>query len=90
MSNTNHNEPRILKMSDVMTKEAYKGLTAAERRLLLKVEQAKEYSGLRRYPTTCGAVFNRIPDEWWDKYSAKHIGEVAALLNAAYGDGKNA
>ena len=87
--NNNSNGARILKMRDVMSVEAYEGLTPAERRRLLKVEQAKEYSGWRRYPSTCEAVFDRIPPEWWDKYSAQHIGEVAALLEAAYDDGKN-
>lgn len=88
--NTDSNGTRILKMRDVMSAEAYEGLTPAERRKLLKVEQAKEYSGLRRYPSTCAAVFDRIPSEWWDKYNAQHIGEVAALLKTAYDDGKNA
>ncbi len=79
-----------LKMKDVFTAEGYKALTAEERRRILKYEQAKEYSGLRCYPDTCAAVFERIPDEWLDIYSAKHIGEVAKLLYDAYGDGKNA
>ena len=87
---TNNNSVRILKMRDIMTAEAYEGLTPAERRKLLKMEQAKEYSGLRRYPSTCSAVFERIPSEWWDKYSVQHIGEVAALIKTAYDDGKNA
>jgi hypothetical protein len=77
-----------LKMADVLTAEAYKTLPAAERRQALKVEQAKEYSGLRRYPTTCARVMERIPAEWWDKYSAEHIGNVMALLKQAYDDGK--
>ena len=77
-----------LKMADVLTAEAYKTLTAAERRQVLKVEQAKEYSGLRRHPTTCARVMERIPAEWWDKYSAEHIGELIALLKQAYDDGK--
>lgn len=79
---------RILRMHDVLTEEAFKGLTASQRRMLLKGEQAREYSGLRAYPTTCSRVFARIPDEWWDMYSAKHIGEVAKLLKAAYDDGR--
>ena len=79
-----------LTMKDVFTREAYKSLTAAERRAILKYEQAKEHSGLRQYSDTCAAVFARIPDEWWDKYSAQHIGEVARMLYDAYGDGKNA
>lgn len=79
-----------LKMSDVFTKEGYNALTAAERRFYLKVEQAKEYSGLRNYPSTCSAVFDKIPSEYWHKYSAKEIGEFAKLLYEAYSDGKNA
>ena len=77
-----------LKMRDPLTREAYESLTAAERRLQLKVEQAKEYSGWRRFPGTCGALLEYIPDDWWDKYSAEHIGEVMQMLKAAYDDGR--
>lgn len=79
-----------LTMKDIFTREAYESLTAEERRFYLKVEQAKEYSGLRKFPDTCAAVFARIPEEWWSKYSAQHIGETARLLYEAYSDGKNA
>lgn len=79
-----------LKMSEIFTKEAYEGMSADERRAALKVEQAKEYSGLRKFPSTCSAVFARIPAEYWDKYSAREIGEFANLLYEAYCDGKNA
>lgn len=78
---------RRLRMSDVLTREAYESLTAEERRSVLKVEQAKEYSGWRQYPTTMSKLIDRIPDEWWEKYSAQHIGEVMALLGRAYADG---
>lgn len=78
---------RRLKMRDALTREAYESLTAEERRYILKVEQAKEYSGWRRYPTTMSKLVERVPDEWWDKYNAEHIGEVMALLKAAYDDG---
>lgn len=80
---------RQLKTREVLTREAYEGLTAQERRDLLKVEQAKEYSGWRQYPTTMSKLIDRIPDDWWEKYSAQHIGEVMALLKIAYDDGKN-
>ena len=79
-----------LRMKDVFTSEAYKCLTAEERRTQLKIEQAKEYSGWRRYQTTCDALLDRVPTEWWDKYPAEHIGEVMRLLKEAYDDGKNA
>lgn len=78
-----------LLMKDVINSALYNDLTAAERRSILKCEQAKEYSGLRRYPTTCERVFARIPNEWWGKYSAREIGEFAAMLKTAYDDGKN-
>ena len=77
-----------LKMKDVITRGGYECLTAEERRAQLKVEQAKEYSGLRRYPGTCSAVLDRIPAEWWSKYSAEHIGEVMRMLKAAYDDAR--
>lgn len=78
-----------LRMKDVFTREAYEGLTAEERRRQLKIEQAKECSGLRSYPDTCAAVLDRIPAEWWDKYNAEHIGQVMQLIKEAYDDGKN-
>lgn len=78
-----------LKMRDVLTREGYECLTAAERRAQLKVEQAKECSGLRCNPGTCSAVLDRIPADWWDKYNAEHIGEVMRMLKAAYDDGRN-
>lgn len=80
---------RKLRASEVFTPAA-KDLTAEERRRILKYEQACEYSGWRRYPTTMHALSDRIPDEWWDVYSAQHIGEVMALLQKAYSEGKNA
>lgn len=80
---------RQLKAKDIFTAEA-KDLKAEERIAMLKWEQAKEYSDLRAYPSTCEAVFDRIPEEWMDIYSTKHIGEVAKLLKAAYDDGKQA
>lgn len=81
------NEKRM-KMRDVLNPIAWKELNATERRALLKAEQAKECSGLRRYPSTCSAVLDRIPAEWWSKYSAEHIGEVMRLLKTAYDDGR--
>lgn len=77
-----------LKMRETLNPSACEDTTAEERRLMLKVEQAKEISGLRRYPSTCSAVLDRIPAEWWSKYSAEHIGEVMQLLKAAYDDGR--
>lgn len=77
-----------LKASDVFTREAYEGLTPAERRRELKMQQAAEYSGCRRYPTTMSRLTERIPADWWDIYTAQHIGEVMALLKTAFDDGK--
>lgn len=78
-----------LTMQKTLTREAYETLTAEERRGVLKVEQAKEYSGLRAYPATCRRVMERIPEDWWGKYTAEHIGQVMRLLHQAYSDGKN-
>ena len=78
-----------LRMKDVFTREAYDGLTAEERRHQLKIEQAKECSGLRRYPTTCAAVLDRIPAEWLFYYTAYLIVQVMQLIKDAYDDGKN-
>lgn len=79
---------RTLRAKDVFTKEAYEALTAEERRAMLKWEQAKEYSGLRQYPTTCSRVFERFPPDAVERYTARQLGEIAKLLNQAYEDGK--
>ena len=62
-------------------------LSPEERCMLLKGEMAKDYSGWRRYPTTCEKLMDRIPSEWWDNYSARHIGEVMRLLEKTYSEG---
>ena len=83
-----NNTPRKLKMRDIFCRDAWRYLTAAERRRQLKIEQASEYSGLRAYGHTCSRLLARIPAAWWDKYSAEHIGAVMRLLYDAYGDGR--
>ena len=81
---------RKLAMPDVFTREAYgpNGLTAEERRRLLKLEQAKEISGWRQYPSTCEAIFKNILDAgMFDRYGAMQLGEIAALLKKVYDKG---
>lgn len=81
---------RKLSMSDVFTREAYgpNGLTAEERRRWLKLEQAKEISGWRQYPSTCDAIFQNILEAgMFDRYSAMQLGEIAALLKKVYDKG---
>lgn len=80
--------PKKLDMKTIFTADAYAALTASERRRILKYEQAAEYSGWRAYPATCEAIMARIPAAWWSKYSAQHIGDIAALLKVAYDDGR--
>lgn len=62
-------------------------LTAKERAAIVKWERAKEFSGWRAYPSTCAAIFDRIPTEWLDKYTDQQLGEIAKLLKSAYDDG---
>lgn len=62
-------------------------LDAEERRRNLKLEQAKEYSGWRQYPSTCADIFANIPDEMFDKYTAAQLGEIAAMLKQVYDKG---
>lgn len=69
-----------------LTSEA-EDLPLEDRVSILKCERAKDYSGWRRYPTTCDRLLDRIPSEWWGKYSARHIGEVMRLLERAYSEG---
>lgn len=78
---------RKLKAKDIFTPEAYEGLTPEERRRELKIQQACEYSGWRRYPGTMAKLVEHIPSDWWDTRTAQDIGEVMALLKQAYDDG---
>jgi hypothetical protein len=73
-----------LKMKDVFTREAYECLTASHRRLLLKVERAKKYSKWGKYPTTCEAIMQHLPDDIWERYTAKQIGEIMDIANDAF------
>lgn len=54
-----------------------------------KLKKAMEYSGWRRYPSTCEAIFANIPADWYDRYTAKQLGEIAALLKTVYDKGRN-
>lgn len=76
-----------LKAKKIFTREAYEALTAEERRKELKKQQAAEYSGWRRYPTTISQLMARIPADWWTTKTAQDIGEVMAMLKAAFDDG---
>lgn len=73
-----------LKMRDVINKETYQELTPEERRHILKREQAAEYSGWARYPDTCRAIMAHLPDDIWDRYTAKQIGEIMQIAHNAY------
>ena len=78
---------RMDEAKDIFSPDAYEALTAEERRRELKKEQACEYSGWRRYPTTMSKLMERIPSHWWDTHTAEDIGEVMAMLKTAYDDG---
>ena len=69
-----------------LTAEA-EGLPLDERILITKCEQAKRFSGWGCYPAIASKLVERIPEEWWGKYSAKHLGEIMRLLERAYSDG---
>lgn len=75
-----------MKANEIFTQEA-EVLTAKERRRILKLEKAKEYSGWRSYPGTCSAIFANIPEDMFDRYTAKQLGEIAALLKKVYDKG---
>lgn len=74
-------------MSRIIINDPGNMLTIKERAEIAKWERAKEVSGWRAYPSTCSAIFARIPPEWIDKYTAQQLGEIAALLKSAYDDG---
>lgn len=80
-------EIKLLKMMKWLTKEA-EDLEPIRKAKIMQWEQAKEYSGFRKYPTTCQAIFDQIPDEWIEQYGSKHVGEIAKLVNSAYSKGK--
>jgi DNA-binding XRE family transcriptional regulator len=79
-----------LTMRDVLNKEGCGELTAAERRHILKVEQAKEYSGWAAYPSTCAAIMEHLPTDIWERYTAKQIGEIMQIAHTAYIAGRKA
>jgi hypothetical protein len=81
--------PKKLRMGEIITQEGYENSTADERRKILKYEQAKEYSGFRKYPDTCKHIFSFIPDDLINRMSAKDLGEIAKIINRAYQAGKN-
>ena len=55
---------------------------------VLKLEQAKEISGWRQYPSTCEAIFQNVLDAgMFDRYSAMQLGEIAAMLKKVYDKG---
>jgi len=81
---------KTLKMQNVLAEEAYTSLTAAERRHILKIEQAEEYSGFRQYPDTCSNILSFIPAEIIENSTAKQIGRLMQIISDAYNAGKNA
>jgi len=81
--------PKKLQMKKTITQEGYEVLTAKERREILKCEQAKEYSGYRKYPDTCNHIFSFIPADMMERLPAKELGEIAKIINKAYQAGKN-
>lgn len=82
--------PRKLKLRDVLTPEGAKETTPAERRLMLKQLQVREYSQWGRFRDTFSRLCEYIPTEWYLLYSAEHIAEVIDLIAKSYGDGKKA
>lgn len=76
-----------LRAKDVFTAEA-ETLDANTRSRILKLEQAKQYSGWRNLPDTCSAIFANIPEDWLDRYTAQQLGEIAALIKKAYDKGQ--
>jgi hypothetical protein len=85
------NEPYIdnrFTQKSILTKEAFETLPDEHRSRIVKMEQAKQYSGWRSYPSTCQAIFDNIPTEWFDRYTAKQLGEIAALLKKVYDKGR--
>ena len=51
-------------MSRIIINDSDNMLTTKERAEIAKWERAKEASGWRAYPSTCSAIFARIPAEW--------------------------
>lgn len=74
-------------MSKITINDPEGVLTRKDRAAIRKWETAKKVSGWSRYPTTCDRIFDRIPPEWVDRYTAQQLGEIAALLKVAYDDG---
>lgn len=50
--------------------------------------RAYKASGLDRYPDTCRAVFATIPTDFWSRFTAVELGDIAALLYETYKRGR--
>ena len=74
---------RKVRASDIFNEDDMVCLTADERRRILKREQALQFTDR---PISSG-IEAMIPDEWWNVYSAQHIGEMLNLLSKAFADG---
>lgn len=82
--------PRKRTKTEILTAADRDGLTAAERQRKVKMEWAKELSGLQADPETADRLAAMIPANWWADYSAQHIGEALALMAASYQAGHSA
>lgn len=53
-----------------------------------KIRHAHQASGLDRFPDTCRAVFATIPEDFWFRFTAQELGDIAALLYETYQRGR--
>lgn len=79
---------RRRRMADVITDEGYKGTDPQERRDMLRMEQARQYSRTGGFGDTFSANWRRIPVELKEDLTPERLGWIVDLLHQAYVDGQ--
>jgi len=70
---------------ELFTETDYATLTRQQRARILKMERAKEESGLRKVSSVlCDVVFNMLPDEICSEMNYREISTIAKLVLKAY------
>lgn len=79
---------RRRRMRETVTVEGMTATTADERKAMLRVEQARQYSHIGKYGATFSANWERIPQGLVDTLTPEQLGWIVDLLHDAYRDGQ--
>lgn len=76
---------------ELFTEKDYETLTRQQRAHILKIERAKEESGLRKVSNVlCDIAFNQIPDDIAKEMNYHELGKIAKLVMTSYLNGMEA